>query len=421
MPFLIGLIVLFVLYIFFYRIWSKNWNPAELVIGQDKRPSSSKFQFLLWTVVVLYSYIVVYTARAWNGYYQSIDQIPVNLFIVMGFSIATAAAAKGITVGYLETGRIAKPEPTATRADPENPQNDVTGEPLKKRAGWSAILVDDQGYPDLSKLQMIAWTFIAIGIYLIGLGALVKAIPNALQGVTDNAGNPMTWSNLTPKFLENNPELAQRISLPDISAALMVLMGLGQGAYLGKKLVTVNTARLTQLTPSAGKPGSEVAISGVSLSEAPDGNQVTLNGKPYEPPATVVSASQIKFTFPQKQADGATWKPGEVVAVGVISGGQSSANTLLFTLTVPVLNRLSESQGAANTQITLFGTAFGSTQGASKVLIDDAPYAASIPASDWTETEIKITIPATLTAGAHHIAVAVDGQTPTNPLTFTIT
>lgn len=419
MPFLIGFLVLVVLYIFFYGVWSKHWNPADLFTGQDKRPSSSKFQFLLWTIVIIFSYVAVYAARALREYYEPVDQIPVNLLIMMGFSVTTAAAAKGITVGYLETGRVSKPEPPSTKADAVDPKLNVEGKPLKSRAGWSAILVDDNGYPDLSKIQMIAWTFISICIYLIGLIALVNALPNASDGFTDVTGKAVAWRDLTPAFLEKNPDIAHRISIPDISAALMVLMGLGQGAYLGKKLVTVNTARLTQLSPAAGKPGSVVTVSGVALSEAPDGNQITINGKPTEPPAEVVNATQIKFTFPRRQADGTNWKPGEVVSVGIISGGQSSANTLPFTVTLPTLDRLSASQGAVNDPLILLGKAFGSAQGASKVLIDGNPYIPAIPASDWKETGIKITVPS-LAKGQHQISVDVEGEPQTNSLPFIV-
>ncbi|MFL6230157.1 MAG: IPT/TIG domain-containing protein [Pyrinomonadaceae bacterium] len=429
MAFFIGGLCLLILYFFFYGIWSKHWNPADLFTGQDKRPSSSKFQFFLWTVVVIFSYVAVYAARALRGYYEPVDQIPVNLLIVMGFSITTAAAAKGITVGYVETGRVAKTEPDSTKADPDKPDPNkpgqklsVEGKTLKSRAGWSSILVDDEGYPDLSKIQMIAWTFIAITVYLIGMVALVNALPHALDGVKDAAGNAVTWHDLTPAFLEKSPDVAHRISIPDISAALMVLMGLGQGAYLGKKLVTVSTARLTQLSPSASKPGSEVTISGVSLSEDADGNQVTLNGKPIEPPAEKVgtTATQIKFTFPRRQADGTGWKQGEVVSVGIISGGQSSANALPFTVTMPSLDRLSESKVAAGASLTLFGKAFGPTQGVSKVLIDGNPSLSAIPDSDWKETEIKITVPADLTKTQHQVGVLVDGEPQTNTLTFEV-
>ena len=219
-PFLIGLGVLAVLYVFFYGIWSKSWNPVELFVGDDKRPSSSKFQFFVWTVVALYSYAVLYAARALQGYYAVIDNLPRNLLIAMGISVVTATAAKGITVGYLQTGRVAKSEPPETTKDPNNSGKNVEGTKLRAHGGLSYILLDDEGRPDLVKLQMIAWTFIAAGVYLVSMIALVNALPKALDGVADE-GKPVLWSTLSQAFLEKNPSVMERISLPDISAALM--------------------------------------------------------------------------------------------------------------------------------------------------------------------------------------------------------
>jgi len=91
-------------------------------------------------------------------------------------------------VSYISTGRIAK------SAVPSG------------SSSFGAIFQDDAGFPDLSKVQMIAWTFIAIVTYLIAVGSRIHQ--------------------------------RNYCSLPDIDSALMVLMGLGHGAYLGKKLVT---------------------------------------------------------------------------------------------------------------------------------------------------------------------------------------
>src|SRR3712207_5582499 len=82
-------------------VFTRSWNPLALVEGADKRPSTSKFQWWLWTVVVAFAYTLVYAARAWRGNFAVIDDIPPNLLIVMGLSAATMTAAKGITVGYI--------------------------------------------------------------------------------------------------------------------------------------------------------------------------------------------------------------------------------------------------------------------------------------------------------------------------------
>lgn len=85
-------------------------------------------------MIVIFSYVAVYAAHALKGFYEPVDPIPVHLLIVMGFSIMTAAAAKGITAGYLETGRVAKTEPPSTKADPNNPKLNVEGKTLKSSA-----------------------------------------------------------------------------------------------------------------------------------------------------------------------------------------------------------------------------------------------------------------------------------------------
>lgn len=420
-PYLIGAAVVGLLYLLFYKIWAPDWSPASLVIGQDKRPSTSKFQFLLWTAVVAYAYVVVYTARALDGVYAPIDQIPPNLLTAMGFSIVTAAAAKGITVGYLDAGRTAKPEPAVTRASAANAGQSVVGGPVRRHGGWSNLITDDQGSPDLTKIQMIAWTFIAIGVYLVGLVALVSDIPAAIRNMRDEQGKPVAPQQITEAYASEHPAVVNRISLPDISPALMVLMGLGQGAYLGTKLVTSNVARLTHLTPSAGRPGTQVSIAGVQFSDAPDGNQVVLDGKPMAEAAIVVNASLLQFDFPLTRSDGTSWAAGQVVTVGLISGGQPSANMLPFTVAIPQLARLRPAQGPAGTVVALTGRFFGASQGASRVLVDGAPHLTVIDSGDWSDGEIKITVPANWTPGSHHICVAIDGQPPTADLVFTVT
>ena len=95
--------------------------------------------------------------------------------------------------------------------------------------------------------------------------------------------------------------------------------------------MTTNVPRLTQLSPGAGKPGTEVTISGISLSDEAGGNTVLLNGRPQaETPKA--ENSQVKLVLPAARPDGNPRQPGEVVLVGLICGGQGSANTLPFTL-----------------------------------------------------------------------------------------
>jgi hypothetical protein len=197
-PYLISFGFLFLLWVL-YRIFAGSWNPLKVVVGEDGRPSTSKLQMWMWTVVVLFTYGAIYAARAVTGKFDAINDIPANVLIAMGLSVITATAAKGITVSFIQSGELAKTQATTSTSGP------------------SQVLREDDGSLDLSKIQMLAWTVVAIAVYLINVVAKIKG------GVYE--------------------------PFPDIDAALMVLMGLGQGAYLGKKLVSTDTPRVPAVPP----------------------------------------------------------------------------------------------------------------------------------------------------------------------------
>jgi hypothetical protein len=84
-------------------------NPLDLFQGTDNRPSSSKFQFLLWTAAVIAGYATIFLRMQWGEYDPKLlINLPVILMLVMGFSITTAVGAKAITVGYLSNNSINK-------------------------------------------------------------------------------------------------------------------------------------------------------------------------------------------------------------------------------------------------------------------------------------------------------------------------
>lgn len=170
-------------------------NPLHLAMGADKKLSVSQFQFLLWTAVVVFAYAWLTAARIQRNNFEPVA-IPQNLMIAMGLSIATLAGAKGITVGYLRSGVITKP-PAA--------EGETTA---------SALVTSDSQTPDLTKIQMLVWTIIGTLVFVV----------HVHNGVDAYA----TCTSATCSF-------------PDIDGPLMVLMGLGQSAYIGNKLTSMNT------------------------------------------------------------------------------------------------------------------------------------------------------------------------------------
>jgi len=277
-----------------YSILSGNWRIWHVVNGQDGRPSTSKFQFFAWTVVIIFSYVAIVIARFIrpHPHFDVLpDEISPNILLAMGFSVTTVVSAAAITTSQIATDKVRK----------VNVGSGVGA------AHFGALFQDDDGSPSLSKTQMLAWTFIAIVIFL--------------------------W-RVAQQTLMVIPRL------PDIEPALVVLTGLGQGAYLGQKLTLTTKPRLTGLSPGRAACGTKVVISGMSFGPSQSGGQLTIDDKALEDlgPDKAWNDTQITFNFPEKQLDDTTpWgAPTQTVQIGVIAGGQASANKLPFTIVTPL-------------------------------------------------------------------------------------
>jgi hypothetical protein len=300
----------------------------RLIEGADGRLSTSKAQWLAWLVVIVFAYVVIYTARAINGDPSALDDIPRSVLVALGFSSGTMAGAKGITAYYVATGRMQKTRRrvaadgqtaadtaggTAADSDvaPAAPPTPRTATPAQT---WrsSDLMQDDSGDPDLSKVQLLIWTVIALGVYL---GTVIAAVNDiAVNGVANHNG-----------------------ALPDIDAALMVLMGLSQGGYVGKKLVTYAPVKLQTLAPPNQFPGGSVAAygSGFGATRGED-SRLLLNGFDCAPQwISDWSDNRITFTLnPAAAPSGQPWtSPLPSVDVTVQVGSQVSDPPLRLTVT----------------------------------------------------------------------------------------
>jgi IPT/TIG domain-containing protein len=373
----IGFLALILLYIV-TAVLSKRWNPKALVNGFDGFASSSKLQWFLWLIVILFGYAAIWALRALQGDYSALSDIPVNLLTVLGFSTGTAAAAKGITSGYVQAGKVTK-------------AGAPKGEPPKNTGG---IFQDDGGAPDLSKIQMMGFTIIAIGIF-------VATVVHLILSAKTNA-------NLTT-------------SLPNIDPSLMVLMGISQGGYLGKKLVTFGTPALYPASPATGAPGTSVMLRGSNLgSPSASSSQLLLNGAPQ---IATWSAGSVTFIVPPSDpATSAAWTGlPKAVQLVVSSGGQPS-NPVSFNIAAPALESPIPPQGPPRTKVTLAGANLGSPQ-SSRLLLDGAQQDAQ-----WSTDSVEFTVPdddpATSAAWtglpkAVQLVVSSGGQA-SNTVTFTV-
>jgi hypothetical protein len=275
MPYFWGILALFILW-GFYRICTGDSNPLHLAVGQDDRASASKFQFFLWTVVVVFSYVVLYSAKASHGDWGVFDNVPPNLLILMGVSTGSMVLSKGIMSIKTTQGsaQISKPEEENKVAATPAVAPAPAAENKKKYFGtfkFKYLVFDDDGYPALNQMQMIAWTFISIVIYLV----LVVRQTSFSNGV---------------------------YVLPNVDESLLVLMGISQGAYLGKKLVTTSTPILKNFeNGDTCNAGDTVKLNGDNMGSDQGGGQIvfTAGDRNFYPSIKDWKDKQIELVVPQ--------------------------------------------------------------------------------------------------------------------------
>jgi hypothetical protein len=157
----------------------------SLIRGADGRPSTSKAQWWIWTAIVLFGYVAVFVERWLRGDPSAGIVVPQNLLVAMGFSGVSMVAAKAVTTTHVTQGLVDK---------------------TRTSTALGGIFTDDNGRPDLSKVQNIAFTAVAVIVYFVRLATQVTT-----NGLPD---------------------------LVDIDPSLMLLMGLSHGSYIGAKLAT---------------------------------------------------------------------------------------------------------------------------------------------------------------------------------------
>src|SRR5262245_11618260 len=79
---LIGLAVIVVLYVI-SAVMNKSPNPLKLIEGKDGVASTSKFQWAIWLVVILFAYAFLWFIRTREGEWGALSTIPRNLLAVL--------------------------------------------------------------------------------------------------------------------------------------------------------------------------------------------------------------------------------------------------------------------------------------------------------------------------------------------------
>lgn len=175
---------------------------ADFLVGDSGKYSLSRLQAAVWAVVIIAYQVAVMITLALLGKFSDFNLVFSEETIwLLGLSYGSYITVKGISTAATtksETARVVLPS----------------------QRRWSDLITSDEG-PDLSRFQMLIWTIIAGWVFL--------------NDVETYLTNIKTSTDLKPYFSSFGS--GENGRLPTVDMSFLVLMGLSQGAYIGRELV----------------------------------------------------------------------------------------------------------------------------------------------------------------------------------------
>jgi hypothetical protein len=280
--------------------------------------------------------------------------------------------------------------------------------------------------PSNTSLQVVVPTGAATGTFLVytnGVGnstsTFTVTVSPQISSVSANYGAPSATITLTGTNF-GATQGASTVTFNGVSAAASAWSNTGitvsvpSPATTGNLMVTVSgqssngipftvepAPSITGISPASGPVGATVTISGQNLLDAQ--NQVTVSFGGVSLSILNPSNTSLQVVVPTGAATG-------TFLVHTNGVGNSTST---FTVTVPQISSLSAHYGAPSATITLTGTNFGATQGASTVTFNGV----SAAASAWSNIGITVSVPSLASTG--NLVVTVSGQ-PSNGIPFTV-
>lgn len=195
----------------------KRFGIYDFFIGDEGTYSLSRLQAVLWAVVII-SYQIAVIVSLLTGAQKSLilyqAAFSESSIWLLSLSLTSYIAVKGIMIN-----KIAQ-KPSIKNSRSKNPQ-------------WGDILIGDNGL-DFAKCQMLIWTTIAIFAYL---NNCYQFIWHLLAGDTNFITHMFKhfYEDYGSTVLDKDANTYPYI--PYLPWTFVVLMGMSQGAYVGKKLV----------------------------------------------------------------------------------------------------------------------------------------------------------------------------------------
>jgi hypothetical protein len=158
---------------------------------------------------------------------------------------------------------------------------------------------------------------------------------------------------------------------------------------------------ITNVSPTAGSPGSQVIITGTGFGAAQG------TGCVY-----VGTALGVITSWGSGQIV-ATVAPGSLSGIVQVLQGSQQSNSIAFPVNGPTISSISPTNGLAGTSVTILGSGFAATQGNGQVRLGSV---AGVVTS-WSDTQVTAAVAARASSGAAQI---LQNGTWSNPVIFTV-
>jgi hypothetical protein len=183
----------------------------DFLTGDQGKYSLSRLQASLWAFFIISYQVSVYitmaSIRRANEFKLVFSE---QLMWILGITLGVYIGVKGITNNQINSGKMSAPptQPVPNAAD---------------------FITSEEGL-DLSRFQMLIWTMFALVTFVASYGYYIYQILYPLEAqVKDWKGD---YGHFFPQMGTDDKNI-----LPGIDMSFIVLMGLSQGAYIGRKLV----------------------------------------------------------------------------------------------------------------------------------------------------------------------------------------
>jgi hypothetical protein len=210
-----------------------------------------------------------------------------------------------------------------------------------------------------------------------GFGA-TKGSGRVWLGTTD--GVVVSWSDA---------QVVATVASGSQTGTVAILQG---GVWSNSVTFAVSIPTITSVTPTSGVSGTQVTITGSGFGATQGSGRVWLG-----------TTDGVVVSWSDAQVVATVASGSQTGTVAILQGGVWS-NSVNFAMVTPTITSVAPTSGVAGTQVTITGSGFGATQGASGVTFNGV---AAVPAN-WSDSLITVSVPSGATTGS--IVVTVGGS-----------